>query len=794
MSLLSFARKWSFIFVLIIAPQASFGSDRCRILPTPKYCENLNDQIVLPRGEIQLNYVVPTRMEPQIRVAMDLISETFKELGFTVKARVVPVEESIPQTGLRILLLPYAQYLETHGTDTTLSEDDRQILRSSDTGGQQYVLIVKSHGKSLNLIGATSQGVLYAAASLVQLITKEGDTVAMPSVHLRDFPDFKYRMAADWLMNVEINRWSYDWGDGIQAYAERIKRKLDLCTRYKINMVLAHGFGWGTDFFPGFAELMQGLNQYARDRGIRMVTGGYGASYGIAYQSGPLYEEAPYLGKVFKNRVAYPDGKIYQCMGFSESKDSSIDTRTLGSCRANEELNALKAAELRNYVEKTEPGGLYIHHEDFGGYDGTQGSWLQRCERCRKRWPNDDLKALDGGAGGLANGYSKLIEAINGVRNSKTGYDASRDCTVIPISPVYDVDSVSAKDWDNVLQLWQNIGRQLPKAENVEVGFREIFPLQGSTRKWAGDFNHTMSDAKLPFGIFMFFSGGADYYQSDYPVVASPSMNRSFLGSASIFNASGGFTQEPMQIINAEYSWNTRSNGFFHDPSRYEDATRIWKSYIDNQTRPEEIFGKDGLLERACESLYGQSAGQQVAKIYASFEVADRKETPPGMWTKLYPMGVLWRNLAEDSKGWSRNIDDSNLKRFLTENGLDSISYHRNMVSRWAKWERISNYGVKCLDAALVESDLKPNARLDLEHLRETISVGAGFSDLLENLHALLASDQARSESLRESLNKKSAALEAHIDRSFKTQVIDPAGGDIRSWLNALKKINQLHP
>ena len=239
-------------------------------------------------------------------------------------------------------------------------------------------------------------------------------------------------------------------------------------------------------------------------------------------------------------------------------------------------------------------------------------------------------------------------------------------------------------------------------------------------------------------------------------------------------------------MINAEYSWNTRSNGFFHDFTNHEDAVRVWKSYIANETRPDEIFGHDGLLDKVSELLYGPTAGGHVAKIHTTFEVADRQETPPDMWSKLYPMGVLWRNLAGDSKGWSKNVDDSNLKKFLTENGLDSLSYHRNMVSRWAKWERVSNYGVRYLDAALSESDLKPAARHDLEYLRLTISVGARFSELLKNLHAFLASDESPDESLRQSLKKKSAALEAHIYASFQTQVIDPSGGDIRSWLNAL--------
>ena len=117
-------------------------------------------------------------------------------------------------------------------------------------------------------------------------------------------------------MNVEIDRWSYDWGDGIEAYTKRVKRKLDLCLRQKINMVLFHGFGWGTDLFPEFPALMQELNQYARQRGIHLMTGGYGASYGMSYQGGPLYEEAPYLSKLFLNRNLIPTVKFMNVWDF----------------------------------------------------------------------------------------------------------------------------------------------------------------------------------------------------------------------------------------------------------------------------------------------------------------------------------------------------------------------------------------------------------------------------------------------------------------------------------------------
>jgi Glycosyl hydrolase family 20, domain 2 len=787
--------KHSFLLCLILV-SGRLGSSLAQslppVFPTPQFYETLPGALILNRGE-SVAVVVPTHFEPPIRIAIQLLSEKLRDLGLNPRITQITTSQTVSSDTLTIYLAPSSlAIVENLRATAILSPEDHRLLETRPSRGQEYVVVTRPQERTVYLIGGDAQGVLYATASLLQLLTKANDAVTIPVVHIRDFPDFKYRMAADWLMNVEINRWSYDWGDGVAGYVARIKRKLDLCTKYKINMVLAHGFGWGTEFFPGFATMMRALNSYARDRGIRMVTGGYGASYGIAYQSGPLYEEAPYLGKTFKNRDSYPDGALYQCMGFSHSKDPTIDTRTLGSCRSNEALNALKAAELREYVEKTEPGGLYIHHEDFGGYEGSQRSWLQRCARCRERWPDDELKAPHGGAGGLANGYRKLIEAIQSVKDPQTGYDAARDCTIILVSPVYHTDSHSQTDWDNVLELWQNIGKQLPKSSNVEICFRETFPLEGTARKWVPDFNRTMSEAELPFRIFMFFSGGADYFTSDYPVVASPAMNRLFLGSETIYNGSSGFNQEPLQLINAEYGWNSRSTGFFQDPGTYEEAVTLWENYRLNQSQPPPVFDSGGLLERVCQLLYGRQAGRQVAQVHSSFSQAEEKETPPDMWPRLYPMSVLWRNLAVDSAGWKREIEDPKLKRFLVGKGMDSAEYHRKMASRWAKWAKLSSEGVKHLEDALSEADLRPDSRTDVEHHRLCLSVGAKFSDLLSSLHVWLAAEGKEGNVLVPSLRVKTVELEAYIGRSFGTEVIDPSGGDIRSWLAALKKIRVL--
>ena len=307
---------------------------------------------------------------------------------------------------------------------------DRQTLSGSNHFGQAYV-IKSPDANSLWVLGGSDQGTLLGAMTVLQLMTKASSGIEINGAYIRDYPDFQFRAASDWLLNVEINRWALDRGQGVEAFARICEKKLDQALRFKINMVLMDGFGWGLEQrFKGYADLMRRLNRYARARGIHLYYGGYGASYGLAYQGGPLYEDAPYLGKLFENRESYPDGAKYQCMGFTYG-DRGVDPSVLGSCRANEELNKQKAAELREFVAAVEPGALYIHHEDFGDFQGTEEIWQKRCSRCRSRWPNGSLVARDGGAGGLANGYAALVQAVNSVKNADSGYDASRDCQII---------------------------------------------------------------------------------------------------------------------------------------------------------------------------------------------------------------------------------------------------------------------------------------------------------------------------------------------------------------------------
>ncbi|GEM_PF-1320519 len=718
-----------------------------RIVPAPQYLEPLPQTISIPGGGALRIVTGPAAGAPagKLKIAADFLRREVEQADPSVKITVAGAKEaSVAEPG--IVLWNYAA---GRNPKVELNFLDRELLASSSHFGQSYV-IKAPDAKSLWVIGASDEGALLGAMSVLQLMHKSAGGVQIAGVYVRDYPDFQFRAAADWLLNVEINRWALDRGQGVEAYARLCERKLDEALRFKINMVLIDGFGWGLkQRFPAYGELMRGLNRYARARGIRLIYGGYGASYGIAYQTGPLYEEGDYLGEVFKNRTSYPDGRVYRCMGFPHAR-KGVDPSTLGSCRGNEDLNQLKAEELRQFVAAVEPGALYIHHEDFGGFNGTEKVWRQRCPLCRRRWPNDSLAASDGGAGGLANGYAALIRAVNSVKNAATGYDAARDCQIILVSPVYVPDSPSSQDWSNALELWQNIGRHLPKAGNIQVCFREVFPQEYGNETWTQAFNRAMRASGLNLGIYLFFAGGADNFLSDYPLAGSPALNALFRGARSMYNASGDFYQEPMEVFNAEYSWNTRSAGFYRSPLRNTEAVDLWRRYIYEENQPAELFAPGGLYDAACELLYGPTAGPIMKAYYReSAWLPDRQGPAPSggryyyarvrnylpmTWNRAYAIPSHWRHLALDSKTWGPEISNEAYGAAVAALKIDRRELHRRLARRWRMVSELNAKGAQYIGQALGANPL-PRSVEDLRFLQTSFRVYQPFTEALAQFH-----------------------------------------------------------
>lgn len=76
--------------------------------------------------------------------------------------------------------------LEKYGV--FLHKKDREALQ---WGEQAYV--IKVVDSQILLLAQDTQGVLYVAVSLIHTLRKNQNTLSIPDLYVRDFPDFEYR-------------------------------------------------------------------------------------------------------------------------------------------------------------------------------------------------------------------------------------------------------------------------------------------------------------------------------------------------------------------------------------------------------------------------------------------------------------------------------------------------------------------------------------------------------------------------------------------------------------------------
>jgi hypothetical protein len=655
---------------------------------------------------------------------------------------------------------------------------ERRTLESDPLRAQSYVIAM--NGDTMWVIGGSPLGVQYGAATVAQLFSFDQHGTHLEAASIRDSPDFEFRAVSDWLLAAELNRWSFDRGQSFDDFTRIMKGRLSRSASYKINMALVDGFGWSLATRPPeYPALMRELNRYARERGVRLLFGGYGAAYDLANRPGEHH------GAAHLNRRSYPDGQVYNCMKYPGDKPGS---GTLGTCRSNDELNRVKGEELARFAEAVEPGGLYIHHEDCCVYEDYQKAWLGRCERCRKRWPNDSLTAPDGGAGALAHGYSSLIEAVNRVKHE--GYDASRDTEIIIVSPVYMPASAASSEWSNVLELWKNITKQMTRAGNVQICFRETMPQAGGGSRWIEIFRAMMTEEGLPFGAFVFFAGGADGFLSNYPMSGAPSMTAHFLGAKSIFHATGDFYVEPMELIAAEYAWNTRSSGFYRNPTRQADVDEIAR-WMHTPGEPPDIFGEGKIFDRICAKLYGEKAGKQMSSYYRLHEwlpdirhnpenQSEKKQlyysrrTPPYLrrvFDYVTALPTHWDYIGLEAASWKTESDTP-----------EERELHRRRARLWRLTLELNHRG-KELVASARANDPRPEAVADIDFLLTLFDVQRPLLEALKDFHTALQNSEAVDAEQHLNSALKNARM-AH-ERAVKQfpQPVDPAMGEIRSLL-----------
>ncbi len=477
--------------------------------------------------------------------------------------------------GLQLVLATFGRKTQTLGRIAgLLDEADRELLGDADRCEQAYVIRCNNH--LVAVVGGSAQGTLYGAMTLLQLFRGDGGSVVMPRVHVRDWPEFKYRMAENWTYaegRAHRGRgWCYDWGDGKDNYLQRVTALFDRCLRYKINMIcFSSGFDktdWDASLFP----LEKELNRLADERGIKLMIGGYGVTY---------------------------------------------------RRRGNEERTRQLQDRIRDYVRQTEPRFLYIHHEDHGTYASTQLLWSRRSDECKRRWPSEQMAAADGAAGGLTHDYDAVCEAVFSVKNADSGYDAARDCLVALVSPSYTAAHEPDEVWDQQLQYWATVSKLLKHKKNVFLGFREQFLRGDNRRKRILEMSQALKTRDGGPGLFLFSVSPASLYEMGplfAPVPAA--MSKLNEGADVVYYMCGRIFQEPQILLNASHMWNTDSLGALAVPETAAQCYPFCNSpvyqargtWTDHETPG--IYGRGGFLELACRRLYGTQAGRQMEKVY----------------------------------------------------------------------------------------------------------------------------------------------------------------------------------
>ncbi len=603
-------------------------------------------------------------------------------------------------------------------------------------------------GDGIAMVATTEEGLLRAAATLLQLVSDEGDSVSIPHVSIVDWPFFRSRCASDWLLNVEANRWGYDFADGPEAYLERIERKLEMCFQYKINQVWFDGFGWDINRTPQYAGLMRECSRHARSLGIRLTFAGYGGGYGTSYQKSELYR-AGYQGEVFINCRPYPDGEEYLCCGLPGYDDA----RRYGTCPSNEALQEAKLAEMARFVAAVEPGFMYIHDIDAGTLAESHKAWLMRCDECRRRWPSDEMADARGQAGAMAAWFRKVREHLSAVETAD-GYAPSRDLITIFTSPVYGAAHDAPEVWETEVEYFSTLSRLIGPVGGIQFGFREQF-LQPSGEKRIAQLRAALDGVGNGHGIHVISFMGGDNYTSYDLVNTSGAMAHLFEGAASVCLSNGGVFEEPVQLLNAEWLWSGDRAEYIERPGDPDEAERLRRALCYGHHRPAGVFANDGLLRRACHRLWGPEAGEPMYRFYLC---GDDGETAP-------ICRVWWAVTRE-------------MRRFRG----DRVEAEWTWQSVHEKWQRRLQATIKAIGHVSAAADASGDA--ELSWLVRCLEVGRGFSEALVLATSLkLRDDPTTRAQLAEALD----ALEAHIEREFTIISADILGGDPGCWLETVE-------
>lgn len=264
----------------------------------------------------------------------------------------------------------WARYAETfaetfakaHGKALSVGESGGIVLvKNPALADKTYTL--DTVGNAAVLAASGAEGILYALATALQLISVREGVLRVQSLTVTDYPDKDFRAAM-----VDLSRCWHPF--------DKLLKFVDLCFLYKVKYLHLHFIDDGFYTLPSrvfpklpseghhysFAEIEQ-LRVYAADRGVVLIP--EIECPGHAFSINRAYPE------VFANRIEGEASVLYNESGEAYANDALL---CAGSARAFEGLQAL----ITEVVELF-PEAPYIH---LGGDEANIELW-NNCPACR---------------------------------------------------------------------------------------------------------------------------------------------------------------------------------------------------------------------------------------------------------------------------------------------------------------------------------------------------------------------------------------------------------------------------
>src|SRR5262249_28794007 len=122
-------------------------------------------------------------------------------------------------------------------------------------------------------------------------------------------------------------------------------------------------------------------------------------------------------------------------------------------------------------------------------------------------------------------------------------------------------------------------------------------------------------------------------------------------------------------------------------------------------------------------------------------------------------------------------------RALLSNLNVGRPEFHRRLAALWEQTAGVNHKAITIVEQAGNASDLRREARQEVTHLRRCLMAAERFARLLSAYHEFLVSSRA------EEAVAQFDQLATYLNDGFNLDRVDPKGGDLSSWWEALERI-----